>query len=732
MSSYTNYLGARRCCENKLVGPQGPKGDQGNSGPIGPAGVTGTTGYTGARGPTGCKGNTGAIGPTGYTGPEGGPTGNTGATGSTGPTGPTGMTGFGATGPTGFTGNTGPTGMTGFGATGPTGFTGNTGPTGMTGFGATGATGFTGNTGPTGMTGDTGPTGMTGAAGTSQWSNTAYTGPTGPGYTGIGYTGDVMVFGKLFVEGGIDPTYLALEPQSTNPLPSGLEGIWIETGGSLRVQKMRMDDFSGATAGYIDINPITNPQITLSDGTDNLTISDTAISFTNPTIDAIGSYASNQFALQTDATGSSVGTAGISASAINSSGTLVSSLGGGVVGMPSPPYPAPDANWSVSVNSGTYNPALYLSKSAPFTNSTSMTLDLNNLTHFQSTGSPSPDDPFTISTNKNLIMTADNFDLSTTRMIMPSLGSRDYMDYNTGKLSVINGSVGGTANPLLVLQNNNNTAGSVAIETYKNKVNGATNDTIANWSMYAKDYTGAKTEFARINSTITNSSAISGNDGALNIWCSVNGTISNVFTFNGADNENNSFRPLDLTGNALKTSSGNMSIETTGSSGTGNITITPKTGASILIPSQADPTNDFIRINPQYSANSQQIYMTATDVGTGFANSINLINAQYNPLVELRADFGGGAINKSIQINADGTGSGSNKITAYDGQNGNPFQIDTSGYTNGSIELKVQDTTGDLILTSANLESNTSTGGAGKYLRIKLNGTYYKIALEND
>ena len=36
MSSYTNYLGARRCCENKLVGPQGPKGDQGNGGPIGP------------------------------------------------------------------------------------------------------------------------------------------------------------------------------------------------------------------------------------------------------------------------------------------------------------------------------------------------------------------------------------------------------------------------------------------------------------------------------------------------------------------------------------------------------------------------------------------------------------------------------------------------------------------------------------------------------------------------
>ena len=32
--------------------------------------------------------------------------------------------------------------------------------------------------------------------------------------------------------------------------------------------------------------------------------------------------------------------------------------------------------------------------------------------------------------------------------------------------------------------------------------------------------------------------------------------------------------------------------------------------------------------------------------------------------------------------------SSNNKITAYDGQTNLPFQIDTSGYTNGSIELK--------------------------------------------
>jgi hypothetical protein len=203
-----------------------------------------------------------------------------------------------------------------------------------------------------------------------------------------------------------------------------------------------------------------NDTILLTDGTDTTTINDTSISITNPTTDITGSYSGNGFNLTTDATASSVGTAGINSSAINSGGTLVASLGGGVIGMPSPPYPAPDANFSLSVNSGTYNPSLYLSKSAPFTNSTSMTIDLNNITHNQGTGSPSPNDDFTISTNKNLILTADNIDLSPTRLIVPSLASTNYMDYNTGKVSIVNNSVGGTANPLLVLQNNNNTAGS--------------------------------------------------------------------------------------------------------------------------------------------------------------------------------------------------------------------------------------------------------------------------------
>jgi len=140
MSSYSNYLDARRCCNSKVGGSDGKQG---------PPGV---------------------IGPTGYTGPEG--------------------------------------------VTGPSG-----GPTGATGY-----------TGPTGETGSIGPTGP------SQWVSAAYTGATGS-YTGIGYTGDVLVFGALYVQGGIDPTYLALEPQPSGP--TGFTNpLWVDNSGNLRSEKI--------------------------------------------------------------------------------------------------------------------------------------------------------------------------------------------------------------------------------------------------------------------------------------------------------------------------------------------------------------------------------------------------------------------------------------------------------------------------------------------------------------
>ena len=110
-TSYSQYLGAQRCCDLRGQGPVGPQGPTGPAA-VGPKGDTGPTGSTGPQGSP-----SGLTGPTGSTGPQGSPSGLTGPTGSVGPTGLTGLTGP--------TGSTGPTGLTGL-----TGLTGPTGPTG--------------------------------------------------------------------------------------------------------------------------------------------------------------------------------------------------------------------------------------------------------------------------------------------------------------------------------------------------------------------------------------------------------------------------------------------------------------------------------------------------------------------------------------------------------------------------------------------------------------------------
>lgn len=68
MSSYSNYLGARRCCNANLsrtiVGAQGPQGTQGSIGAFGQQGNTGSQGAQGAQGAC-CRG------PQGYQGAQG-------------------------------------------------------------------------------------------------------------------------------------------------------------------------------------------------------------------------------------------------------------------------------------------------------------------------------------------------------------------------------------------------------------------------------------------------------------------------------------------------------------------------------------------------------------------------------------------------------------------------------------------------------------------------------------
>lgn len=544
--------------------------------------------------------------------------------------------------------------------------------------GSTGPTGAQGPIGPYGQTGATGPggiasnTGATGPTGPSQWNISSFIGPTGPGYTGIGYTGDVQVFGNLYVEGGIDPTYLALTPQLSNPIPSGLDGIWIETGGSFRVQKMRLDDFSGSTPGYVDINPITNPQITLSDGglpeinvvtlnnneillndfsgtgtTTSFTTSNLSQTTTGPTtITATWNNIINKANAGTPTLDEVLTAGNNSANSIVLDNTITSNT---------------LTNVDIKIDDGTNFSELTKNYIALSNGTTTTSLNLTNLQNVGSGGTdftiftannlilapgPSdsiivplstiPADQFVITKNTNYTdifqtgsggviqirastigspelrlltgtsisgtaapkLSLDNAAFQTTSLQyfgtdftfqLPQDGKYSFRGgagVAGNALEVINKGTGYTPQPQLILENTNATAGNTtgvpSIEMYKSGRNGAINDVVSSIQFNAKDGAGVKRTFGKIESTITTNTAPSNYDGALDFYSLINGVNQLVFRLNGADNENNSFRPLDLNGSILKTSTGDLTIDASASSGTGTITITPKVAGNLI------------------------------------------------------------------------------------------------------------------------------------------------------
>ena len=258
-SSYNSYLNTKLCCKDT---------------------TTSTSGSSGSQGATGAQGATGIQGVTGPSGGDQGVTGPVGATGATGAVGATGATGaVGAAGATGVTGAAGATGVTGaVGAIGVTGAVGAIGATGVTG--AVGATGVTGAVGAIGVTGVTGAVGATGASLWVPMFETVLPGPPG-GYTGIGVTGDVLIYGNLLVTGSIDPIYLALTQQITDPMPAGVYGIWVDSNDYLRSQKILLEN--STNTNFTTITPVSvsiqdalgSPQYTNVVSAQNITLQDT-------------------------------------------------------------------------------------------------------------------------------------------------------------------------------------------------------------------------------------------------------------------------------------------------------------------------------------------------------------------------------------------------------------------------------------------------------------------------
>jgi hypothetical protein len=123
---------------------------------------------------------------------------------------------------------------------------------------------------------------------------------------------------------------------------------------------------------------------------------------------------------------------------------------------------------------------------------------------------------------------------------------------------------------------NSNATGSVALEVYKNKPTAAVNgDVLFNQSVYGKDSGNAKQEYTRISHTIRDNIAGT-EDGSIEFSAFRAGAVNTFIQINGVDNEVNVLKNLDMGGNNVITNTGDMSISTATSVGTGRLTLQSK------------------------------------------------------------------------------------------------------------------------------------------------------------
>ena len=134
------------------------------------------------------------------------------------------------------------------------------------------------------------------------------------------------------------------------------------------------------------------------------------------------------------------------------------------------------------------------------------------------------------------------------------------------------------SNPTLQIVNNNaSTASYPVLKFNKSTTNTLAGNVISAVSSWARDYTGTSIEWSRIQTKVENN-GVGNQDSTLSIYNIVNGTLSEVFNFNGGQNEINSFRPLDMNGNDVRSTIGNVIINATLSTGTGQVQIQTKPG----------------------------------------------------------------------------------------------------------------------------------------------------------
>jgi hypothetical protein len=132
------------------------------------------------------------------------------------------------------------------------------------------------------------------------------------------------------------------------------------------------------------------------------------------------------------------------------------------------------------------------------------------------------------------------------------------------------------------LKNSNTGAGLIGgnpIIYERTKATITTNDVIGSHHYWALDSGSTRREYARTTAVVKDSTAGS-IDSSLDFKVATNSTLASMLELNGADNQIDALKPIDMNNNSIVSSTGGITLDTTASSGTGVITLNTKNGTA--------------------------------------------------------------------------------------------------------------------------------------------------------
>lgn len=414
----------------------------------------------------------------------------------------------------------------------------------------------------------------------------------------------------------------------------------------------------------------------------------------------------------------------------NLGGTPTANISLGASGVSSPPYPAP--NGSIGINATPTTAVVALSQSSPFANASNVNMDLFGINHTQSVGSPSPDNPFTIETNKYLKLKASDAGGSGYGIFIDKLTPNIYYPYNSSN-----------PNDRLVISNNG-IINSISVSTSQ------TMD-IGSAQLLFQDFVAQKAvDFATSGLTFQNTvvpaqqtqltlSQLTFNDSA---------TISSFLNANQM-RVSNGIQGISIV------DPGTITIQKASSGGQiAPALILNNTNASGSVAMEvyknkptAGAIGDVLYNQSVYgkdSANGKQEYTRVThtirDPTNGAEDgSIELgcfVNGAYVALLQLNGnDAPIGEVNCLRPLDLNG-GSDANATLKTTGTGSVNLNLDATGSAGtGAIALKTKNgvagSGGGLLLTGNTLLAPTAGGASGQHLALTIGGVVYKIALLN-